>query len=280
MKLAVLLFIEERFHPKVSVLLAVILFSTPFATVTKNHINYFSGLISAFLIFLALRMADDLTSISEDRITHSKRGLVSGKINIQELWWSLTFLLILIFFIAFLNYQISFILILLLYYGLFFCLKNHIPIFVSPFLSNFIFLFLPYFATNTLELGVNKILYLGLFLWTSAIAHEFSHNAYDSAKKTVNIKRYSNFIGSRNTAILSLVIFVCSLIFAVLFWNLSKRPVLFICILIPTTFQMLYLYYKLIRFPSQRNAKPFYVFGFAFFLLPCCAYIIDSFYSG
>ncbi len=278
MRLAIVEFIKERFQPKATVLISIILFSAPFLTVTRNSTNYFSGVMTTFIILLTIRIADDLTSLDEDKSHHPQRGLVSGRIDRKALIWSLSYLGVFICILNLSAKQIGILTFIFIYYALFFFFRTKTSLLLKPFFSNAIFLVLPFYATGSHILNENpRILFLGLFLWAGAIAHEYSHNVHDLEEKTEYEKTYSTLLGPRNAAILSLILFLSSFLFGVLFWYFTGKSYFFICTLVLLTLHMLYHYQKIIKKPCDKNAQPFYIFGFTYFLLPLCAFIVDYF---
>ncbi len=279
--MAIFQFIRERFQLKATIAISMTLFTAPFLLVEQPPINWFIGIAATFLILLGLRCADDLTSLEEDAVSHPERGLITGKINKKDLAAWLICLQAIVFLISTAGPQKIIYLIMVFYYAVFFLLKKTIAFILRPFFSNAIFLFLPYYATIADTVHFNhSIASLGLFSWAGAIAHEFAHNVHGPGENRTILQSYQNLIGAQNTSILSFSFFLLAIVFAWFFWNFTKQPHGFIAFLILASLYLGYLYCRLFNHPCNKNAKAFYISGFAFFLLPQCAFIVDTFLTG
>ncbi len=276
-------FISERFPLKFTIPITMILCFSSLSMYPYNTINSIIAFICVFLGMLIIRAVDDIFSIEVDKIKSPERGLPSGRINKRELMKHMQLLIALSFIINIGclrtgNIINIFLLIagLIVFYTIFYKNINKIPILIKPLFSNVIFGCIPFYIS---VLSANQLtrrgFLLGLFIYLSVIAHEYAHNAAekDGDKRIIT---YTDYLGSRGTAILSLVCFITAFVVGIIFWFLSNKPDAFLLMLIVTMLQILVLELRLIKTPTLNISKSFYIYGFTFFLLPLLSLTADN----
>jgi 4-hydroxybenzoate polyprenyltransferase len=270
-------FIAERFPLKASLPLTAALCAGPLSLLQFHWTDAIITFTMVFIIFLCLRITDDLASIHIDRLTHPTRGLPSGRIDAAKLK---RYLLILIAAAAAISASGAFListLLIIVYYSLYFALFKKIPILVRPFLSNLIFFGLPAYIAQIISPQFSSPhLFLGLFAYASVIAHEYAHNVHSPDQTPSDEKTYVDLLGPRGLALLSFLVFALAALSGFAFWYASDQPPLFFIVLCLTTIQIFYLQVKLINQPVAHKAHPFYIYGFTFFLLPFIALAFDK----
>ncbi len=276
-------FITERFPLKITLPLTAIL-----CLASLNPCSYSSTLLiisyaSIFISLLILRAVDDICSIGIDKIKSPERGLVSGRIDSARLAKALKVLILLNIFIninfknIYFNKALFFTTAITLYYFLFYKSIKLIPVIIKPLFSNLVFICIPSYASL---IALNKLslssCFLGLFIYTSVIAHEYSHNVLKKNTSSYGIINYTDLLGMRGTAALSFSCFIAAFVFALIFWFNINRPILFFITLTITMLQIIVMEIRLMIKPCAKNSKPFYIYGFAFFLLPLLSLIIET----
>jgi hypothetical protein len=111
------------------------------------------------------------------------------------------------------------------------------------------------------------------------VAHEWAHNVHGPEEAGLGLAAYVETNGARPSAALALALFAGAELFAVLAWLSMARPWVFGLLLVITTAHLGFLGTRLIREPAYKNAKPFYVAGFTFFLLPLAGLTIDNLWA-
>ena len=113
------------------------------------------------------------------------------------------------------------------------------------------------------------------FVFLGALAHDLSHSLLDTGTTTPEALNPINRINQKLLAWLSLVLYLisgaCGLSLVYNHWTGSG----FAGCLALTVAIMFYLEVRLIRHPCAETAKPFYIFGFLFFLLPIIGHVVD-----
>jgi len=275
MFLNILHFINERFSLKATLPLAGILWAAPLSLTHWQISDAIVGYITVFLGLLCLRASDDIFSIQVDRLTHPERGLVSGEIDAIQLQRSVWGMLVFILIINTIWGSLPVLLGLTIYYWLFFHFKHKLPLLIRPFFSNLAFgaiaVYASYLVTNSLSYA--HLIFV-LFTWLSVVAHEYAHSIDENDVDTPGLLTYSQQLGARGAALLSLGVYLTASLLGFIFWFIAGRLLLFLIILILTTIHIMFLELKLIQKPTSNNAKPFYIYGFTFFLLPSLGLII------
>jgi len=269
-------FIKERFPLPVALPLTLILFAGPASVSPPGLGGAIFGWVNTFLALLCLRMADDLTSLPTDKISHPERGLPAGRLEARNLR---NFLALAVSAMVLWQVNIPAMLAAIgtvIFYVLFFRdFKEKLPLLTRPFFSNIIFAVIPCYAGI---MGGNLTpahLWLAVFIWLAAVAHELAHNVHGPLETDLGLADYVESIGARSTAALALVLFALAGFFAFLAWLSLARPWVFGLLLVLTAAHLGFLGAKLIREPEYENARPFYVAGFTFFLVPLAGLLID-----
>jgi hypothetical protein len=157
----------------------------------------------------------------------------------------------------------------MLLYAFVFYYKDAMPNLMRIPLINIIFLFLPVYVgvTGSSPAWIPLIL-LGFFIWLSTIAHDISHSIQESTEGSDHASHSLTTVNPRLAALVSTLIFLSAAGVGFLFWWYIGRPLIFIILLCSTLGQIFYLSVKLIQNPALSTARPFYVHGFTFFLVP------------
>ncbi len=270
-------FISERFPFQVTLPMTAALSVGPLSLLPFNWTDGIFTFSMVFIGLLALRMADDLSSMDIDRLTHPTRGLPSGRIHAAKLKRALLIHVAAAIAISALGAFFIGTLLIIAYYSLYFALFKKIPLMIKPFLSNLIFCALPtYIAQIVSPEFSSPHLLLGLFAYASVIAHEYAHNVHSVDPSPSEVKTYVDLLSPKGLAFLSALAFCLAALLGFTFWYTSGRPALFFIALCLTTIQIVYLQVKLISQPVSRRARPFYIYGFTFFLLPFIALALDK----
>jgi len=264
----------------VTVPLSAVLFVAPYSLARFEVSEAAFGLLNVFLFLLLVRMQDDLSDIAIDRITHPERGLVSGAINPGNLRLCVVIGTGIVLVLNYFAHLFLPVLAMGLVYAVFYSLKERIPLPLHPIFVNAVFFFIPLYAGLIVHgsAGWTYVL-LGLFIWTAVIAHDFAHSVHGPTESPADVASLSNTLGARESAITALCAFVLAGLIGVSFWTQSGRPPLFSIVLTATFLYILFLGIRLVRTPAIANARPFYISGFAFFLLPLLGLMIDNFFS-
>ena len=274
-------FIRERFQPKATIPLSLLVFSAPYAMAPGSAIHFLVGTVSTFSALLCLRVADDIASVQTDALHHPQRGLVSGRISSPRLAMVMAALLVgLVLINLWSGVRALGLLAMAVFYLLYFGMKTRLHVLVRPLFSNLVFMFVPVYAATVDDPAVfRQALFMGLFAWIAAVAHEYGHSVQAAGEGPTDAETYSNLLGSRNNAVLAAAGFGIAAMMGVLFWYQAGRPRLFLMVLVMVTFHLGWLSVRLIHNPCKAKAKPFYVFGFTFFLLPYLAFIFDKLWA-
>lgn len=161
------------------------------------------------LVLFCLRVGDDVADLERDRCLAPKRCLPSGKVRARILlWWSALAAGAAV--VANLgNRSWPFVLAALAAYACFFALRKKVALFVKPFLSNLIFCLLPLYGEMASTGHVSRASLLsGLFLWTSAVGHEFAHSAADPGSGHPVFARYTDFVSPRTLLGVAMLFFL------------------------------------------------------------------------
>jgi 4-hydroxybenzoate polyprenyltransferase len=271
-------FILERFPLKITVPLSAILFAAPFSVASFDIPKVLFGVINVFGFLLLLRMQDDLDDIEVDSILHPERGLVKGYINANKLRAMVAIGAGALLAVNSGGPWFLLVLAMTLVYGVFYSIKPWIPLPLSPLLTNAVFFFIPVYAGVVAE-GIPTWTHvlLGLFVWSSVVAHDFAHSVHGLDEAPDSVRTFSTVLGNRGSAFIALGAFVLAGLLGMLFSASNDKPLWFSVFLMLTFLQILWMGIRLARFPTVRNARPFYIFGFVFFLLPLLGLIVDNF---
>ena len=230
---------------------------------------------------------DDFVSIDIDRVIHPERGLPSGRVNRELLKRGMWILVTILLAVNLLRGDGLVALTGVLYYIFYFRAKYKLTLLSRPMYSNLIFLgiapYVCYSVSGTVSLAH---LVLGVFMWVAVLGHEFAHNVEEKPEKwetrivwELRMRHsYSSFLGADRCALVAAALFTMACSLGVLFWFLAGKPLIFLFLLAGAEIHIVLLLARLLEKPVKRNAKPFYVAGFTFFLLPCLGLYIDRLY--
>ncbi len=271
------LFVKERFPLPVTLPLTFILFAGPASLSPPGLSKTAAGWASTFLALLCLRMADDLASLATDRVRHPGRGLPAGRIRASRLRAFVAAGTGAVVLLQVGSPALFLILGGAAFYLLYFRVRERLPVILRPFFSNAVFAVIPLYAGC---LGGNlkpAQVFLAAFVWLGAVAHEWAHNVHGPGEAGPGPAGYVQAIGSRPAAGVALALFALAAVFAWLAWRGTGKPLLFGVFLGLTSIHVAFLGIRLIREPARNQAKPFYVAGFTFFLLPLAGLLLDGF---
>ncbi len=269
---ALRIFASERFPLGVSLPLAFGLCVGPYAIAGGDWPVFLRAVAATFLVLFVLRIVDDVLSIDEDTIKSPERALPAGRISVPALAKGAAVL-----FAAALLVSLSWLSLALvlqaLYYASYFYFAKRIPVVVKPVLVNVVFLSIPtYVGLTGGELHQHCLLMLGLFFWLSVIGHDYAHNVHADGESHFEVETCSQILGPRKTATVGLVCYVGAFVVGVLSvcgpHGFHERPSLFLIGLTVLFAQIIFLLVRLIIEPSRARARPLYVGGFSFFVIP------------
>jgi 4-hydroxybenzoate polyprenyltransferase len=272
-----LLFARERSPLGFVAILSLLLFSSGLMQLDVNAITFCSGWLTMFLFLFLVRLSDDICDIPIDRITHPQRGLCSGKIHLGRInrFRALAVVIMLALQATHLS-ALLFVLASVTFFALFFYLKPRLPTVVHVVILNFSLAVFPVYCGVLLNDQLSSFhLLMGLFVGLGGVAHDFSHSLLDTRGVPAHTLNPINRINQKVLAWWSLLLFLGSAVAGASLvikhdagWGFAACLALAGCILVP-------LMQRLIANPNAKTAKPFYVFGFVFFLLPILGHLGD-----
>lgn len=264
----IMAFQRERFPLFITVPLALILFGAPATLGRLGPATWLGGVFATWLTLFCLRMADDLADLELDRRYQPQRGLAAGRIQPRSLAlglaWSWSGLLLL-------NLALGTgkaALLLSIYYTAYFLWgKKHLPLWLRPAASNLIFGLLVLFGPGVGGLAWRPLLALGVMCWLAAIAHEWAHNIRRREEPGAPGDYVAHY-GPRPAAMVAAALFTAAAASGLLAWFFLGQPLGFGLGLLFSILHLGYLTRRLLQAPERRRARPFYVAGFTFFLVP------------
>ncbi|NPA94422.1 MAG: UbiA family prenyltransferase [Thermodesulfobacteria bacterium] len=271
-------FIKERYPIKTSLPISAVLFwGSALCCGLYDPLSICVGIITSFLALFILRALDDISDIDLDRARGLKRGLVTGEISTKGLKiWALLALLS-VFLLNPKPLAFFIIVCLCLFYLAYFKLKRAINPALLPFFTNVIFGAIPLYAWSMArEASLEGTLFLMLFLWTGACAHDFSHDVHALDETPQHIETPSVILGPKGCARLSAILYALSAAFGLSAWFLLRPGAGFLVALMATSALVAYLLAPFMAHPDKERAKKFYIWGFVFFTLPLLATIIEK----
>jgi len=232
-----------------------------------------------FLTLFVLRIADDIVSVDDDRLTNPTRALPSGRVGVPALTSGATVLTVATIVCSLGRPSLGLFILGGYYTGYFLCYRR-IPVALRPWFANIIFLAIPVQMYLVLERPAGlSLCALGAFFWLSAVGHDYAHSVHAAGESHPDVPSASMILGSRNVAILGLVCYVAA--FAVgtsLACGLTGcglNPMLFFTGMTLLLLRVSFLLIRLVADPRTFRARPLYVPGFAFFLLPSLLLWLD-----
>jgi 4-hydroxybenzoate polyprenyltransferase len=268
---------EER-SPFPLVLVLALLMYAPGFQAWPPALSFLAGLASMALFLFLIRLSDDICDIPIDRVTHPDRLLSRGALDLQALnRFRLAAAIVALALLAGRWPALLYLGLVWIVFAIFFRLKPKLPTLVHVALLNGSLFVFPTFA-GFLESGwpsAGQIL-LGLFFWSGGFAHDLAHSLMDTHGRDPQLLNPINRIDQRALAQLSLVVFCASAGIGVLLYELQLVSRAFVVCLALMALIMAWLEVRLIRRPAADNAKPFYTFGFLYFLAPATVNLIAA----
>lgn len=272
----VLTYAKERSPVPFILVLSGVLFASGFTGLELPVVLLAQGWATLFLLLFMIRLSDDICDIPIDSITHPERVLCSGAVSLVRIN---RFRVLAVVLMLALNITQPAALVMvaasIVALAVFFWLKPRLPTLVHVALLNFLLFLFPVYSGLLLEGAITPFhLGMGLFIFLGALAHDFSHSLLDIRDIPPDRLAPLNRFNQRRLAWLSLALFLISAACGALLvgpwsgWGFAGCLALMVVI-------MLYLQARLIRHPSAETAKPFYIFGFLFFLLPILGHVVD-----
>ncbi|MEN9865645.1 MAG: UbiA family prenyltransferase [Pseudomonadota bacterium] len=285
-------YIRERFALPASLPLSAILWlAAPWHRAGAfSHIM--AGCVGVFFALLALRIADDINSLEQDRLRKPERGLCSGAISAAHLrTWVVCLLPCALVLQAFalwpdnaapasglLQHSAPNALLItgtVLAYCAYFHYKKRLPLLLRPCCSNLLFLTLPLLGLSATSDATHwpDALWLGLFCWCSAIGHEFAHNVRAANESEAPDGQplapdYVDLLGSRGVFWLALGLYLLASIAALALVSRHSLHPVFGWSVALAVIGLAFLFARLWQQPGLARARALYVPGFLFFLLP------------
>lgn len=233
--------------------------------------------MALFLFFI--RLSDDICDIPIDQITHPDRLLCSGEISLKEINRFRFSSVIIMLALQIPNLNALFFLTLTIgLFLLFFKVKPVLPVLLHTTILNFSLFIFPVY-TGYLFCGEASSIHvlIGLFFWLGGLAHDYSHCLIDSRGQRPESLNPINRINQHYLAWLSLLLFTSATgVGLYIIVNQWVTPGFTIGLTLMSATILLFEY-KLIKSPNETTAKPFYVGGFIFFLLPALLNVIFLF---
>jgi hypothetical protein len=260
----------------VTLLVSAILFSGGVRSVEVDPLLVLRGAAASFLFLFVIRLSDDLCDVEVDRATHPERLLCSNPEALRQLRgvrWGLAALALLLLVPRW--EALGLVAASLLLFAGFFLVKHRLPPLAQAALLNASLFPFPALASLLLrgEAGPAELL-LGAFFWLGGFAHDCSHCLLDLEDVPPEALPPINRIDQRLLAWISLAAFLLAAALGFALVGAGWAGAGFGACLALTTGVVLALEWRLIRRPGAATAKPFYVFGFAFFLLPALAEVV------
>lgn len=278
---AVLIYAKERSPLAFTAILSLLLFAAGLKNFDVHPALFLSGWLSMFIFLFMIRLSDDICDIPIDSITHPQRALCSGLSPLQTMN-RFRLLAIALFLALQLGHPgaLLFAGLTLLFFGVFFKLKPGLHPLVHTTLLNASLCIFPVYSGLLLYGEITQFhLLMGGFFWLGGLAHDYSHSLLDTRDSAPETLNPINRIDQGFLAKLSLLLFLVSGALGLLLAYSNGLPWGFLGGLVLMLVLMLRLEYKLIRHPSQETAKPFYIFGFLFFLVPVLGHLGDLAYG-
>jgi hypothetical protein len=272
-------FAAERFPLRVTVPLAVALSAGPYALSGGGSAGFARSVLAVFLVLFVLRIVDDLRSVSVDRLLHPARGLPVGRIAVPALKAGAACLLIAAFAVSAGRPTIPLTL-LAAWYAVYFRSERHIPLVLRPWAVNVVFLWIPlHVVLSGGHLDPSAVAPVAAFFWLSAVGHDYLHDVRAATEAPVAPETCGRCLGPRGAVLVGTVCFVGAFVAGA--WlglrggGVSSAPPLFLASLAVLLPLVGYLAGRLMAHPSRARARPFYVTGFAAFVLPSALLGLD-----
>lgn len=268
---------KER-SPFLFVLVLSLLLFTPGVHSFPSFLTYFVGLISMALFLFLIRLSDDICDIPIDRVTHPERFLCGQHVSIKKLnQFRILAIFCLLLLQGFNLPALIFVCLTIIIFGVFFLVKPSLPTLIHTALLNASLAVFPLYAGVYIDNAISSYhLLTGLFFWVGGFAHDLSHSVQNTQGVHQEKLNPINRINQRYLARLSLVFFIIATAVGFYMYYTELVGIVFLAVLLIMFVAMLILEIRLIKNPNEGNAKPFYFFGFLYFLLPSFAHLLSN----
>lgn len=257
-------FIQERYVLKATMPLALLLSLGPLCLMNVSLLVAMALISWVFFVLLILRIADDITSIEEDKLSKPNRKLANGVVSYKLLQLNLIWLTLIVAFIGvYLDIFWHTVVVMIFYVFYFLAIKPCKLLLLDAYLINLIFFFLPllaYFVNNGID--VFSVIIMAVFYWSSAVGHDYAHSVENKTKN--NFHWHASY--------LYIVSFCIGIYLAIEF----EFAVGFLTTLISLFFYICFLLIQLIKRPNEISAKPFYIMGYVYFLMPIVFLFVEN----
>lgn len=277
--MTLLYYMRERSPLWLILVLSFVLFFAGLPSPPVDGWTALQGWVSASLLLLLARISDDMADVPIDQMTSPTRLLCRADMGTLRhmRWWQLGLVGLLLILQLPSIYPLVFILSVMAIYGGFFAFKHRFPIIAQTVVVNGTLALFPVYGELLLtgRIGGSGLL-MGLFFWLGALAHEYSHSLLEVSGEDPTRLNPINRLNQRYLAIGSLILFTLSGLVGLILHGLQYTRPVFLLVLLGCMVIMVYLEIPLIRKPGRTTAKPFYWFGYAFFLLPALGHILSA----
>lgn len=278
---AVLIYAKERSPLAFTAVVSLLLFAAGLRNFDISPWLFMSGWLCMFILLFMLRLSDDICDIPIDTLTHPERALCSGRSPLKSMN-SFRLLALVIFLALQIGHPgtLLFALLSLLLFAVFFTFKPALHPLTHTTLLNFSLFLFPTYSGLLVYGEISEYhLLMGGFFWMGGLAHDYSHCLMDTRNSDMASLNPINRINQGFLARLSLVLFLISGALGLYLGYRNGMPLGFLGSLILMLVLMIRLEYQLIRRPCLETAKPFYIFGFLFFLVPVLGHLGDLAYA-
>lgn len=271
-------YLRERCPVAVLVPLSLVLFIAGIRHLPVNPADALRGWLTMGLCLLLLRLSDDLADREIDRLTHPDRLTCSADPTaLKALKRARIWMLLGAIALQLPDYHLLLpLLVASAFYGIFFGIKRRFSPLLQPVVLNSALGLFPIYGELLLHGHTSPFgLLLGLFFWLGALAHDYAHCVMDIREQDAARLNPINRTPPRLLAVISLCLFTASGIVGLVLYCLHYTGHLFLGVLAVCTLVIAYLEIRLLRAPKAPNARPFYWWGFLFFLLPALAHLLE-----
>ncbi|PCK05421.1 MAG: hypothetical protein COA42_18275 [Alteromonadaceae bacterium] len=258
--------------------LALALFSAGMQHGDISGLLFLRGWLSMSLLLFLIRLSDDLCDIPVDKLKHPERLLCLPDAPLRQIHIARLALALLLLLLQLPNLQaLVFCALSLASFAVFFRLKPKLPTLVHVSLLNASLGLFPLYAALWLHQHIGPAaLWMALFFTLGGIAHDLSHSVPDEARpRTPGSHGELEQLKPALLAYLALAAFVLAALAGFQLYRLQLAGLAFASTLGLMLAVVLVLALRLIAKPCEARAKPFYVLGFAFFLLPGLVQVVS-----
>lgn len=278
---SVYIYTKERSPLPFTLLLSFVLFASAIQEGPIDIGVFLSGWTSMALFLLFVRLSDDICDIPVDKITHPDRLLCSSTVVLTDVnYFRFLSVVIMIGLNVFNVIALYFLTFAIVFFLIFFRVKPVLPVLVHTTILNFSLFVFPVYAGYLLYGEVTKAYFImGMFFWLGGLAHDYSHCLIEVGDQPYETLNPINRINPYFLAWLSLIVFIFSAGLGIYMIVNQWVTIGFTVGLLIMSTVIVILEVNLLRLPCEASAKPFYISGFVFFLLPALLNSIIIFYK-